>query len=77
VTVQHPAAKARRRSQLQAATAQAPAYAAPWTPAQDRFLLHAEGTVAERARQLGRTYYAANYRLQQLRGNQGVKLVRR
>jgi hypothetical protein len=52
-------------------------YAQPWTEAQDRYLLHSEGTLAQRAKDLGRTYYAARYRLAQLRGHRGVKLVRR
>lgn len=52
-------------------------YAEPWTEAQDRYLLHTSASLAQRARALGRTYYAARYRLAQLKGHRGVKLVRR
>jgi hypothetical protein len=41
--------------------------ATPWTTEQDTELLTGPGTIADRARRLGRTYYAASYRLQQLR----------
>ena len=49
------------------ATADALNWHAPWTPDQDAELRHGRGTVAQRAARLGRTYYAACYRLSQLR----------
>ena len=48
-------------------TTNAPAYAEPWSPAQDRELMLGQGTLAERAKRLGRTYYAAQGRLIKLR----------
>lgn len=39
----------------------------PWTPAEDQELLEGPGTVTARAYRLGRTYYAAQWRLSQLR----------
>lgn len=65
-TTSHPQARADRRK-LQDATYDAPAYLMPWTPAQDRELLRGQGTVADRAKRLGRTYYAACARLARLR----------
>jgi len=60
----------------QAATADAPAYLLPWTPADDRELVHGRGTVAERARRLGRTYYASQARLARLRQLAPLELER-
>lgn len=40
---------------------------APWTPEDDQVLLHGDGTVASRARRLGRSYVAASLRLTKLR----------
>lgn len=41
-----------------------------WTPADDAVLLAGDGTLADRARQLGRTYAAAKRRLDRLRREQ-------
>lgn len=56
----------RRRHQV-ATGATARSYGARWTPEADHELAHGPGTLAERAARLGRTYYAAQYRLTQLR----------
>jgi hypothetical protein len=48
--------------------AKASRYAEPWTPEQDRYLLlETTRTVAQRAEDLGRTYWAARERLRTLR----------
>jgi hypothetical protein len=51
-----------RRNALQARTARARRYAAPWTVHDDLTLYLSVHTVAETARALGRTYYATNAR---------------
>lgn len=56
----------RRRAQT-ATGAQARRLGLPWGPAEDAHLLTGPGTVADRATALGRTYYAAQARLSQLR----------
>lgn len=61
----------RRRNQL-ATAATARRWAEPWTPAEDARLLTMPGTVADRAKSLGRTYYATTNRLARLR-KEGTK----
>jgi hypothetical protein len=65
VTASREARNDRRAAQI--LTIDAPAYAEPWSPSQDRELLLGQGTLAERSRRLGRTYYAAQRRLFKLR----------
>lgn len=60
-------AQARVKHNSQAATSHAVHYDLPWTAEDDELLLTARGTVAERARMLGRTFYAAESRLSTLR----------
>jgi hypothetical protein len=64
------------RRKLQQATFNAPAFMTPWTPAQDKHLLHGSGTIAERAARLGRTYYAACRRLERLRATAPLEAER-
>ena len=53
---------------VQATITKAPNYGAQWTPAQDSVLTNPElGAIADRARLLGRTYFAALARLQKIR----------
>lgn len=59
-----------RRYYQQRTAARATANATPWTQADDRELLTGHGSIAQRAARLGRTYYAANARLEKLRKGQ-------
>lgn len=56
----------RRYAQLQTAK-HAHRFEQRWTTADDVELMTGSGTIAARAKRLGRTYYAACYRLQLLR----------
>lgn len=58
----------RRHHQLQTAKA-ASRFEQRWTSYEDLLLLTGDGTVAQRAKRLGRTYYAAEARLAKLRRN--------
>lgn len=65
-TASHETRSDRRRAQRETG-ATAERWAQPWTPAEDHELLHGDGFLRERAARIGRTYYAAQWRLQHLR----------
>jgi hypothetical protein len=61
------------RRRLQQRTYAAPSWGAPWSAADDTELMTGQGTIADRAERLGRTYYAACYRLQVLREQAAIR----
>jgi hypothetical protein len=71
---QPPARRREHRAAYQALSARtARRHADPWTPEDDEVLLEGTGTVLDRARALGRSYYACQNRLAALRLSPALK----